>query len=82
MDIQKASVQYARVDRGKSPVSGSTTPENRAMLYSVAVQSMISTYKKVRSAMAKCPGLSEIFQSSTLSVWLIGWKLATFLKKV
>jgi hypothetical protein len=27
-----ASVQYARVLRGKSPVSGSTTPEKRAML--------------------------------------------------
>ena len=26
-----ASQQYARVDRGKSPVSGSTTPEKRAM---------------------------------------------------
>jgi hypothetical protein len=31
MDIQNASVQYAIVDRGKSPVSGSTTPQNRAM---------------------------------------------------
>jgi hypothetical protein len=31
------------VDLGKSPVSGSTTPEKRAMLYSVAVQSMMST---------------------------------------
>jgi hypothetical protein len=27
-----ASVQYASVERGKSPVSGSTTPEKRAML--------------------------------------------------
>jgi hypothetical protein len=43
IEIQKASVQYANVDRGKSPDSGSTTPENRAMLYSVAVQSMMST---------------------------------------
>lgn len=42
-EMQRASVQYARVDLGKSPVSGSTTPENRAMLYSVAVQSIIST---------------------------------------
>jgi hypothetical protein len=68
IDIQKASVQYASVDRGKSPVSGSTTPEKRAILYSVAVQSMISTYRKVMSAMAKCPGFSVMFQSSTLSV--------------
>ena len=31
MEMQAASVQYANVDRGKSPVSGSTTPEKRAM---------------------------------------------------
>lgn len=43
MEIVMASVQYASVERGKSPVSGSTTPEKRAMLYNVAVQSMIST---------------------------------------
>lgn len=30
-DIVSASAQYAIVDRGKSPVSGSTTPENLAM---------------------------------------------------
>ena len=43
IEIQNASMQYASVDLGKSPVSGSTTPEKRAMLYNVAVQSMIST---------------------------------------
>jgi hypothetical protein len=32
IEIVIASVQYARVDLGKSPVSGSTTPEKRAML--------------------------------------------------
>ena len=53
MDIVIASVQYARVERGKSPVFGSTAPEKRAMEYKVAVQSMISTYKKVKSANAK-----------------------------
>jgi hypothetical protein len=42
-EIIIASVQYAIVDLGKSPVSGSTTPEKRAMLYRVAVQSMMST---------------------------------------
>jgi len=31
MEIVIASVQYASVDLGKSPVSESTTPENRAM---------------------------------------------------
>ena len=30
-EMVSASVQYARVERGKSPVSGSTTPEKRAM---------------------------------------------------
>jgi hypothetical protein len=43
MEIQIESVQYAMVERGKSPDFTSTTPEKRAMLYSVAVQSMIST---------------------------------------
>ena len=31
MDMVTASQQYARVDRGKSPLSGSTTPEKRAI---------------------------------------------------
>lgn len=35
MDIEKASVQYAIVDRGKAPVSSSTTPANLAMLPNV-----------------------------------------------
>ena len=42
-EIATASVQYASVERGKSPVSGSTTPEKRAMEYSVAVASIMST---------------------------------------
>lgn len=42
-DMQPASVQYARVDRGKSPSFGSTTPQNRTMEYRVAVASMMST---------------------------------------
>lgn len=41
--MQVASVQYARVDLGKSPPFGSTTPQNRAIEYSVAVASMMST---------------------------------------
>jgi hypothetical protein len=53
MEIQAASVQYATVERGKSP-SSSTTPQNLAIEYSVAVQSIISTYKKVMSANANC----------------------------
>lgn len=43
IEIAMASVQYASVERGKSPVSGSTTPEKRAMEYKVAVASTIST---------------------------------------
>ena len=31
MEMQMASVQYARVERGKEPVFESTTPENVAM---------------------------------------------------
>jgi hypothetical protein len=42
-EIVMASQQYARVERGKSPVEGSTTPEKRAMEYRVADASMIST---------------------------------------
>ena len=32
IEMLNASVQKAKVDLGKSPVSGSTTPEKRAML--------------------------------------------------
>lgn len=53
IEIIIASVQYANVDLGKSPVSGSTTPENLAMEYRVAVQSIMSTYKNVNNARAK-----------------------------
>lgn len=42
-DIQPASVQYARVDLGKSPSLGSTTPQNRTIEYNVAVASIMST---------------------------------------
>jgi len=42
-EIAAASVQYANVDLSKSPVSGLTAPEKRAMLYRVPVQSKIST---------------------------------------
>lgn len=63
MLIHAASMQYATVDRGKSPSLLSlrffvrsfcccARPQNRAMLYSVAVQSIISTYKKVNNAKA------------------------------
>lgn len=52
MEIQSASVQYAMVDRGKSPDSESTTPAKRAILYRVAVVSMISTYSNVKRARA------------------------------
>ena len=31
IEIENASAQYAIVERGKSPVLGSTTPEKRAM---------------------------------------------------
>lgn len=43
MEMVIASQQYANVERGKSPVEGSTTPEKRAMEYRVAEASMIST---------------------------------------
>jgi hypothetical protein len=43
MEMHSESVQYATVERGKSPDFVSTTPEKRAMLYRVAVQSIIST---------------------------------------
>ncbi len=43
MEMQNASVQYATVDRGKSPSPFRTLLQNRAMEYKVAVQSMMST---------------------------------------
>lgn len=43
MDMVRASVQYARVERGKSPVVVSTAPAKRAMLYRVALASIMST---------------------------------------
>lgn len=65
MEIHPASMQYATVDRGKSPSFPfsrcflaarsffcCTRPQNRAIEYNVAVQSMMSTYRKVNSASA------------------------------
>lgn len=42
IEMNTASVQYAAVDRGKSP-SGPVLPLNRAIEYKVAVQSTMST---------------------------------------
>jgi hypothetical protein len=81
IEMQSESVQYATVDRGKSPDLGSTTPENRAMLYNVAVQSMISTYRKVKSANANWPGACITSQSMAFSVLFIPWTWTAFLKK-
>jgi hypothetical protein len=63
MEIVMASQQYARVDLGKSPVSGSTTPEKCAMEYRVAEASTMSTYRKVKRASAKCRPAAAMFQS-------------------
>lgn len=63
MEIMTASVQYARVERGKSPVSRSTTPEKRAIEYKVADASIMSTYRKVNSAKVKCRPPAEMSQS-------------------
>ena len=71
IEMHSESVQYATVDRGKSPDFWSTTPEKRAMLYNVAVQSIMSTYRKVKSASANWPGACITFQSMALSVFLI-----------
>lgn len=51
-DMQAASVQYASVERGKSPSFSSTLLQKRAIEYRVAVQSMMSTYRKVKTAIA------------------------------
>ena len=80
MEMAIASQQYASVERGKSPVSGSTTPENRAIEYRVAVASTISTYKNVKRARAKWPPACTMFQSCAASVCWIGWKATTCLK--
>lgn len=80
MEMQMASVQYAMVALGNEP-SFSTTPEKRAMLYSVAVASMMSTYKNVNRARANCAGCDPAFQEMTLSVFCIGCAATTCLKK-
>src|ERR1700759_4455480 len=79
-EMLSASVQYAIVERGNAPVSGSTTPENRAILYNVAVQSIISTYKNVNNARANCDGALNTDQSIAFLVCWIGWNVTTFLK--
>ena len=43
MEMQTASVQYAIVDRGKSPSFVRVLLQNRAIEYRVAVQSTMST---------------------------------------
>ncbi len=53
IEMQSASVQYATVDRGKSPSPFRTLLQNRAIEYNVAVQSIMSTYRKVKRARAK-----------------------------
>lgn len=79
-EMNTASVQYAIVDRGKSP-SSSTTPQNLAIEYRVAVQSMISTYKKVTSASTNCVPLAPLRSHCCAArIPLIGWKETTDLK--
>lgn len=80
IEMHIASVQYAIVDRGKSP-SSFTTPQNLAIEYRVAVQSMMSTYKKVTSASANCFALCPaIFHCCAARIPLIGWKETIGLK--
>jgi hypothetical protein len=67
-EIAAASIQYATVERGKSPLLVSTTPQNRAMEYIVAVASIMSTYRNVKRASAKCEASSPMSQSSWFSV--------------
>jgi hypothetical protein len=43
LEMENASAQYAIVERGKSPLFGSTTPAKRAIENNVAVQSRMST---------------------------------------
>ncbi len=80
-EMLKASVQYAMVERGKSPLEASATPANRAILYSVAVQSRISTYKNVKSANANWLGLELTSQSLARRILSMGWNPTTVLKK-
>lgn len=93
MLIHAASIQYATVERGKSPSLLSfrffarsfcccARPQNRAMEYSVAVQSMMSTYRNVNNARAKEePCDPERSHCCALSVWVIGWNDTTLRKK-
>lgn len=93
MLIHAASIQYATVERGKSPSLLSlrffarsfcccARPQNLAMEYSVAVQSMMSTYRNVNSARAnEAPYEPERSHCCALSVCVIGWKETTLRKK-
>jgi hypothetical protein len=53
MDMHTASVQYASVERGKSPSVARVLLQKRAIEYNVAVQSTMSTYRNVNSARMK-----------------------------
>lgn len=82
IEIKVASVQYARVDRGKSPSFGLTTPQKRTIEYKVAVASMISTYKKVNKARTNCeasPPAND--QSRRFNVLVMGCQITICLKK-
>lgn len=72
IEIMMASVQYANVERGKSPVSGSVAPAKRAMEKRVAVESMISTYRNVKRARAKWPPAPVMSQSWAARVFWMG----------
>jgi hypothetical protein len=80
MEIHAASVQYAIVERGKSPSFGSTTPQNRTIEYKVAVASMMSTYRKVNRARANWEPCCPIFHSNEFRVLVMGWNETTCLK--
>jgi hypothetical protein len=80
IEIAMASALYAIVLRGKSPVSGSTTPEKRAIEYKVPVASRTSTYSIVITARTNWPPTLVRSQSCARSVFLMGWNATTFLK--
>lgn len=98
MLMHAASMQYATVDRGKSPSLLSlrflvaprsllaaccrARPQNRAIEYSVAVQSMMSTYRNVNSASANdAPYDPDRSHCCALSVCVMGWNETTLRKK-
>lgn len=82
IEIKVASVQYAQVDRGKSPSLGLTTPQKRTIEYKVAVASMISTYKKVKRARTNCEASPPAkVQSRRFKVLVMGCQTTICLKK-